>query len=195
MNNVDPEAPDLKALWAKTGDVRYAAMAIGRWPSGPPIWAVLACCNETMRDEQKTLGGYKKVEDGEVLDEVIRVYFRREDEAQRANPSLRPSEYVAPDQKIVIAEALLNTEGLDQSNDADVDRFRARTVAIERRLMEEEEAENFPERAIDGARETQRYHRILMEWGLEHHGGFSHLHSLALYLRSVIGDNSEGAEV
>lgn len=188
MNNFDPEAPDLKGEWVRTRDIRFAAIAIGRWPSDPPVWAVLACYAEATKHERKTQRGYSKVKDGEVLDEVIRVYFYHEDQARRDNPNFKPSEYSPPDQRAVIAEALLNTQGLDCRNDGKVEQLRARTIAIERRLMEEEEAEGFPKRASDGARETQRYFNVLREWGDEHYGGPPQMHQLALYISMLIDD-------
>lgn len=191
MFDFDPEAPDLKAQWATSRDIRFAAMAIGRWPSDPPFWAILACCHENWKQERKTSRGYNKVDDGKVLDEIILVYFRHYDEAQRTNPGLLPSEYTPPDQKIVITEALLTFEKIDQHSDLGFSRLRARLVAIERRLMDEEETEGFPKRQVDGARATQRYNRVLLEWGLEHYGGFSHLHSLALYLQKSLSGKAE----
>ena len=52
---LDPDAPDLHWQYRQTDDVRFAAMAVGRWPSFPPIWAVLACYGEHEAWLRKTL--------------------------------------------------------------------------------------------------------------------------------------------
>lgn len=179
MSKLDPDAPDLKQLWSKTRNIKYAAMAIGRWPADPPPWAVIACYAEHQRWEQRTDQGYKREKDGEVLDEVIRIYFRLQDEAQ-AQPGYLPSTYQPPSQSEVVALALLNIEGV--SRESDFENYRARMKAIASRLMEEEEREGFPERASDGARVTKRYDRVLSQWGAEAVGAPDYLHSFILYL-------------
>lgn len=178
---IDPDAPDLRRLWADTEDIRYAAFAIGRWPSDPPPWAVIACYAEHQRWQRGTKRGNNKARDGAVLDEVIRVYFRLEDEA-RNQAFYSPSAYEPPLQSKVIALALLNIEGLHPDHEG----FRARLTSIDRRLDEEAEHEGYPERAIDGARTTARYQRVLLDWGAEVVGAPTYLHSFVQYVGRLI---------
>lgn len=181
MHSVDPDAPDLKRLWVDTGEVRYAAMAIGRWAADPPPWAMIACYAEHQRWKRGTSKGYNKEGDGAVLDEIIRVYFRLEDEA-RVLAGYRPSTYKPPAQNMVVALALLSAEGLLP----DERTFRARFKAISTRLMEEEEEQGFPDRASDGARMTKRYKDMLQEWGAKEVGAPTCLHSFVLYLGTLM---------
>ena len=178
---INPDAPDLKRHWTDTGDVRFAAMAIGRWPADPPPWAVIACYAEHQRWQRGAERGNNKAGDGAVLDEVIRVYFRLQDEA-RGQPGYSPSGYEAPAQGRVIALALLNAEGLHPDHES----FRARLTSIDRRLDEEAEQEGYPERASDGARTTARYQRMLQEWGEEVVGAPTYLHSFLLYISGLV---------
>lgn len=185
---VDPEAPDLKRLWIETSDIKYPAMAVGRWPVDPPPWAVLACYAEHHRWQQRAAHGNTGDRDGAVLDEVVRVYFRLEDEA-RERIGYQPSSYKSPARSRVIAIALLHIEGLHPESET----LRSRLVAIERRLNEEVQLEGVTERGADGAYRTARYERLLLEWGLTEIGGPDHLHSLLQYIAKLVHDNDSGA--
>lgn len=181
---IDPDAPDLKMLWIETSDIKYPAMAVGRWPVEPPPWAVIACYAEHHRWQQRTAHGNTNDRDGAVLDEVVRVYFRLEDEA-RERVGYQPSIYKPPARSKVIAIALLHIEGLHPESES----LRSRVVAIERRLSEEVQLEGVTERGVDGAYRTARYERLLVDWGLTEIGGPNHLHSLLRYIVRLVDEN------
>lgn len=186
-DHIDREATDLKERWIKTGDIKFAAMAIGRWPHDPPPWAMIACHKEHRDWFQRTPKGNSKDADGAVLDEIIRCYFRAEEEAQKQT-EFTYSNYAPPEQKTMIEQALRNVEGRTPEEG---DYYRGRFRAIKSRLDEELEDEGSPKKATDGAPMTARYHRMLQEWGEREVGAPEFLHSFELYLQRLAQEGGE----
>ncbi len=147
---------------------------------------------------RQTAKGNSKDADGAVLDELIRCYFRAEDEAQQQS-GYKPSAYIPPVRSDMIAMALKNVEGRTPD---DGDRFRARHRAISARLDEELHEEGYADdqdvedgdgsvKTLMRLQRTTRYHRILQEWGELEVGAPTYLFSFQLYLQRIATEGDD----
>lgn len=181
---LNPDAPDLHHQYRQTKDIRFAAMAVGRWPSSPPVWAILACYGAHEAWLRSTSKGHAAVRVGKILDEMLGVYFDCEN-AHRERQSGDKPKYKPPTRVSVLRKAL---ERLDE-NDSEAT-FRATLVAIERAMTEEAEAERDEQRRLpccdaNGLYVTKRYRRVGLEHEAERNGGPSYRLSLLKFLQDV----------
>lgn len=213
MSETNPDETALKKQYVETGDIKFAARAIGRFPDDPPPWAILACCKEYIGSISSAKSGLKKEDGGAVLDEMIRIYFEFEDRAEALaisqNRPFKANEHQPPDENYVLDLALYAVEGIEKGHR----RFRARRIAVERQLqversslekqMENERAELQQQRrpgqvplqptslrAACGALRTPRYDRLVKEWVSDALGEPTHTRSLINYLTRLAGSSS-----
>lgn len=181
---LNPDAPDLHHQYRQTKDIRFAAMAVGRWPSSPPVWAILACYGAHEAWLRTTSKGHAAVKIGKILDEMLMVYFDCE-YAHYDSQVGSTQKYKPPTRVSVLRKAMERLE----EDDPEVS-FRATLVAIDRAMTEEAEAERnakgrLPRRDTNGLHVTKRHRRVVLEHEAERNGGPSYRLSLLKFLQDV----------
>lgn len=154
--SADGDAASVRKQFEQTRDYRYVALAIGAAPFKPPKWAIEACFELHRRTLEEASSGNTPKLTGQQLDDVMRELFRAEDIAIPADKYSLSQNYVAPSLASAIKNVLIRSIGSDDpSFDANVRRLR-RAWDHEARGVETDQS-GFPQ--------TERYRRILREWG------------------------------
>jgi hypothetical protein len=143
-----------EALYEKTGDPIYIALAIGAESAEPPFWAMTAARDLARKAEGAAANGNSRILRGKRLDAMVREFFRLYDEVPY------DPDYVPPSLLAVIRN-VLEKEGLVP----DKTEYESQRKGLE--VAWRAEAKGF-ELDPAGVPENARWRRMVREWGDQH---------------------------
>jgi hypothetical protein len=165
------EAEDCENRFSETGDPVFLALAIGRQPHSPPVWAV-ECCIALYEQVGHTFGsGGDKEKMGRRLDAMWRFFLAHPDEPERDDEGKR-TRNKGPSIKAAARSAILLIDGITQSHQLFETGLRQLERAWDREQLNDLDPDQTYE-VFDGLAPTHRFSRIFAEWGAGEYGGMT----------------------